>query len=99
MSLFNWMWRQFHGADRAAAKGRKYDFPLPYTIKAVYLFYGVSQLKQEGVFQKLPEDLQKKMQRGVDMWHDVRVTKGDLDRIPTESWASIAHKLNLTWSE
>jgi len=78
---------------------RVYHFPLPYKIEAMYLFYGAQQLKQAGIFQKLPKDLQGKWQKAADAWHSIRVTKEDLDRIDDVSWAAIASKLNLQWSK
>lgn len=76
---------------------RIYHFELPYKIQAVYLHYGITQLTSAGIFQRLPKDMQHKWQRALDLWHDVRVTREDLDRIDDESWKVIADKLNLHW--
>ena len=78
-------------------KEREYLFPLPYKIQAVYLHYGIQQLKNEGVFHRLPEELQHKWTRAALAWHDVRVTAADLDKINDECWTRIADKLNLQW--
>lgn len=77
---------------------RTYHFELPYVIKAYMLFYGIVQLKDGGVFQRLPKDIQHKMEHGRDAWHDIRVHKDDLDRIDDVTWTAIANKLGLHWS-
>jgi hypothetical protein len=102
MTLFDWIWRQFHGIDKEeehgiAQKGRTYHFELPYKIDTIYLHYGLQMLRKEGVFQKLPKDLQEKWIKAKDAWHPLKVTKADLDRIDNNTWARIANKLKLKW--
>lgn len=92
--MFDFLKKLLYGEEK---HDRTYHFPLPYKILAVYLHYGIVQLKQEGVFHKLPRDMQQKWTRASEQWHDIRVTKEDLDRIDDDTWSRIAQKLNLKW--
>jgi hypothetical protein len=96
--MFDFWKEKDYSIPKAEAHDRDYKFALPYSIPAVYLHYGIRQLKSEGVFQKLPKDMQQKWTHAMDAWHAVRVTKEDLDRIDNDSWTKIANKLNLKWS-
>lgn len=78
---------------------RVYHFKLPYTIQAVYLHYGIGQLKKEGAWAKLPKKLQTSWERAEASWHSVIVTKEDIDSIDDATWKSIANKLNLKYDE
>lgn len=93
--LKKWIFGEQYGSTIGAK--RIYLFPLPYKILAVYLVYGMKQLKAEGIFQKLPKDLQQKWVKAASHWHDIRVTSEDLDRIDDSSWSKIAKKLKLEW--
>lgn len=95
--MFDFLKKLIYSESEEEKIDRVYKFPLPYKIQAVYLHYGVAQLKNEGVFQKLPKELQEKWKRALDNWHDLRVTKADLDKIDTRTWTKIADKLNLEW--
>lgn len=78
---------------------RKYLFDVPYTIPAAYIVGGWNRITKSGLFERLPERLQKKMQRAKDKWHSVRVTKHDLDSIDDETWTKIAKMLDLKWEK
>ena len=76
---------------------RAYGFTLPYSISAVNAFWGIHLLQGNRLFQNLPADLQARMQKAVDEWHPMRVSKDDLDRIDDTTWKSIADNLKLDW--
>jgi hypothetical protein len=78
---------------------RKYHFQLPYEIGSFYVGFGISQLKHEGLFQKLPKGLQSRFQQAADNWSSLVVTKADCDSIDDHTWAAIATKLGLEWSK
>lgn len=95
--MFEWLRRLFVPQTKYA--DRIYYFELPYKIQAMYLHYGLIQMRKTGIFQRLPKDLQKKWERSAEQWHDLRVTKEDLDRIDEATWRAIADKLDLKWKE
>jgi hypothetical protein len=101
MSLFDWIWRKFYGdtEEHGISKGRKYHFELPYTMSPSNVFYGVQLLQRNGMFNRLPEDMQEKMTRARNMWHPLRITERDLNRIDDETWKYIASQLHLKWSK
>lgn len=76
---------------------RVYNFPLPYKMEASSVFLGVGILQREGIFKKLPEDMQEKMIKCKEKWYPLKITKSDLDRIDDKTWTYIATKLNLKW--
>jgi hypothetical protein len=80
--------------------GRNYHFVLPYTISGIQDSVGISDLKDDGLWDQIPADLQAKLEAG-DSWFSsgVEVTKADLDELPDPVWAYIANKLGLQWSK
>lgn len=76
---------------------RKYKFKLPYTIGSFYVNMGLSQLKTEGLFQKLPQELQDRFEAAAQAWQGVVITQEDIDAIDMITWGAIAHKLGLDW--
>lgn len=78
-------------------KQRKYNFPLPYKMSAMQVFYGLRMLKKDKLFPKLPPDIQQKMETAGARWSYLKVTEKDLNRIDDKIWEHIAKKLGLAW--
>lgn len=76
---------------------RVYDFQLPYEIGSFYLSMGMYQLKEEGILDRLPEDLQDRVNEAVETGSGIVVEKEDLDKIDEDTWTRLAQKLNLSW--
>ncbi len=76
---------------------RKYNFELPYTVSYFYVALGLQQLKDEGIFHKLPKDIQTRFEECG--WGGATITKADCDRIDHATWSKIATKLDLDWEE
>jgi len=79
---------------------RVYDFDLPYTISGIQDSVGISDLQSAGLWDKIPTDLQAKLEAG-DSWFSsgVSITKADLDELSDPVWNYIAAQLNLPWHE
>jgi len=79
---------------------RIYNFPLPYQIDGMQDGVGIDDLKQAGLWEQLPSDLQKRMSDGAGLFAPgVTVTAGDLDKLPDKVWAFIADHLGLNWTK
>ncbi len=78
---------------------RIYRFPLPYQISGIQDAVGIADLKDDGLWDQIPADLQEKLEAG-DGWFSggVQVTQAELDALPDPVWAYIAGKLGLQWS-
>lgn len=77
---------------------RTYKFELPYEIGSFTVGFGIGQLKAEGLFAKLPVDLQTRFDKAAETWQSVVITKQDCDEIDNDTWTKIADKLSLEWS-
>lgn len=77
---------------------RIYDFTLPQHITGIQDSVGVSDLKSMGLWNKIPADLQAKLE-AADSWFSsgLDVKASDLNELPDDVWAFIADKLNLKW--
>ena len=77
---------------------RIYDFPLPVHISGFQDSIGISDLKDAGIWDRVPTDLQTKM-TNASSWLSggADITKADLDELPDNVWSFIADKLNLKW--
>ena len=77
---------------------RIYQFTLPYRISGIQDLVGISDLKEDGLWDQIPADLQTKLDAG-DSWFSgaVEVTQADLDELPDAVWTYIANKLGLQW--
>jgi len=77
---------------------RVYDFTLPYQISGIQDSVGISDLKSDGLWDKIPADLQAKLEAG-DSWFSsgVDIQKSDLDELSDAVWEYIAGKLSLPW--
>jgi len=78
---------------------RKYKFQLPYEVNSFYVGFGIGQLKAEGLFDKLPKDLQDRFNEAADAWQSVTITKDECDEIDDDTWTKLADKLDLAWSK
>jgi hypothetical protein len=78
-------------------KGRTYLFELPYDIAGFKASIGAGELKEAGLWDQIPPDLQQRLDAEGMFTGPLHVTKQDLDRIPTPAWAKIAAMLNLQW--
>ena len=76
---------------------RIYLFDLPHSIVASYIQLGLPRFKKNGMFQRLPPYLQKKLQKAADNWWGLRVHRKDLDAIDDRTWTELANALGLKW--
>jgi hypothetical protein len=76
---------------------RKYAFQLPYQISGFRAHFAKRAIVNEGLFDNLPEDLQRRLTQAEATWTDVEITEDDLAKIDDDTWAAIALKLNLGW--
>lgn len=77
---------------------RKYNFDLPYQISGIQDSVGISDLQDAGLWDKIPVDLQAKLQDGSGWFSGgVEVTQADLDELSDPVWSFIATKLGLSW--
>jgi hypothetical protein len=79
---------------------RIYHFDLPHMISGVQDTFGVNELQSDGMWPKIPADVQRKMLAG-ESWFGpgVSVTQADLDELPDDVLAYVANKLDLKWSK
>jgi hypothetical protein len=79
-------------------KGKRiYHFQTTHHIPRFLLGVAISQLKQLGVWEKLPQPVRKRAKAARESWSSFRITKEDLDSIPDHDWELIAAKLRLKW--
>ena len=76
---------------------RTYNFQLPYTVNGIEIMMGIGQLKEKGLFQKLPKDLQKDMEDADSMFGEAVITKKMCDEIDDETWTELAKMIGLKW--
>ena len=93
--MFEFLKKLLYGEPKTRA--RTYKFPLPYKMEPSNVFLGVALLKKEGIFDKLPSDLQTKMMRAKEKWYPLRISESDLNRIDDKTWGYISTKLKLNW--
>ena len=77
---------------------RVYNFTLPYKLSPWQTFGAVGQLKAKGLWDKLPSDLQAKLQKAAERGYSLTVHADELDQIDDGTWAYIASQLHLDWT-
>jgi hypothetical protein len=97
--MFNWLKNLFSRKVYDSSKGRTYHFSLPYTLTASNVMYAIKLLKWKSVWNRIPKDLQMKMEHAKEKWRSVKITEKDLDRLDDKTWKIISDKLNLKWSD
>lgn len=85
-----------HNEDKPT---RIYHFELPYTVSAMYVHFGLNKLKDEGLFDRLPKDLQVQFEAAAAAWEPVVIIKEECDEIDENTWEIIAAELGLAWSK
>jgi hypothetical protein len=77
---------------------RVYNFSLPYELSGMQVHVGLSQLKDAGVFDRLPVDFRAKLEQASVNWEHVSITKEMCDSIDDDTWQMLAQKLGLDWN-
>ena len=83
------------GRTPASSAGRTYNIDLPYHVPGFGVGFGISKLKQIGVWDKLPQALRRKTKEAKGTWAGLKLTRKDLDSIPDDVWMTIASELRL----
>lgn len=77
---------------------RVYNFTLPYKISGVEIHFGLSQLKESGIFDRLPHSIRTMIEHASDNYEDISITKEMCDSVDDDTWQLLAQKLNLDWN-
>ena len=72
---------------------RSYPFELPYHLGSFYLGMGISQLQEDGLWDRLPDAFRSKLSAAYETWDGVDITREDCDSIPDDVWAKIEEML------
>ena len=70
--------------------GRKYNFELPITIGSFKASFVPGILKDDGLWDHVPQDIQDKFVNSG--WNDVVITKEDLDELDNVTWNKLKKK-------
>jgi hypothetical protein len=76
---------------------RRYDLDLPCWVPGFGVGFAISELKQIGVWDKLPHAIKAKAKAAKGSWTGTRLTQKDLDSIPDDAWETIARKWGVRW--
>jgi TRAP-type C4-dicarboxylate transport system substrate-binding protein len=76
---------------------RHYEFQLPYVLSGFMAHMGYNSLLSNGLFERLPPELQYVLKQASDTWSEVAITGEMLDTIDDNTWAQIAQLLSLRY--
>jgi hypothetical protein len=76
---------------------RIYHFETPYHIPRFFVGLAIRNLKQLGVWEKLPPPVRKRAKAAHASWSSFTITEKDLDSVPDHDWKFIAAKMRLKW--